>query len=237
MAKVFQEDTIEEKDAPKRFLSRERIIILILFLIFLNLIYLDFMIFRVSSVKTIEKIISAPLTPPNITQDDNFCSTACISKINDLAVSLNKPTLTPTLTPVPTKSQTNSNSSSNSSAVKEYYVPFGSGSGNSFDWQDIAGLQASIDKSSYPNIKSAVFEVSLHVPTGNQTANVRLYNTTDGHPVWNSELAFNGNSSSVFMTSQAISLDSGNKLYKVQMKTQLQYSAIIDQSRIHITTN
>ena len=236
MAKVFQEDIIEEKDSPRKFLSKERIIILILLLIFLNLIYLDFMIFRVSSVKTIEKIISAPLTPPNIAQDDNFCSTACISKINDLAVSFNKPTLTPTLTPTPTKTPTSS-STTQSSSIKEYYIPFGSGSGNSADWQDIAGLQASIDKSSYPNIKSVVFEVSLHIPTGNQTASVRLYNSTDGHPVWNSELTFNGNSSSVLMSSGAISLDSGNKTYKVQLKTQLKYSSIIDQSRVHITTN
>ena len=101
----------------------------------------------------------------------------------------------------------------------------------------MAGLQASIDSNGYNSIKSVVFEVSLHVPTGNETASVRLYNSTDNHPVWNSELTFNGNSSSVFMSSSPISLDSGNKLYKVQIKTQLQYPAIVDQSRVHITTN
>jgi len=236
MAKVFDEDIIEERDRHRGFLSKGKIVILILFLIFLNLIYLDFMILRLSNVKTIEKIVTAPFTAQSSKQDDNFCSTACISKINDLAVSLNKPTLTPTLTPTPTKTPTSS-STTQSSSIKEYYIPFGSGSGSSSDWQDIAGLQASIDKSGYPNIKSVVFEVSLHIPTGNQTANVRLYNATDGHPVWNSEITFDGNSTSVFKSSSPISLDSGNKTYKVQLKTQLKFEAIIDQSRVHIITN
>lgn len=161
MAKLFEDNPIEEQDSPKKFLSKEKITLLILSLIFLNLLYLDFMIFKVSSVKTIEKIIQAPLAPANVLQDDTFCSTACISKINDLAVSINKPTLTPTNTPTPTKAQGSTSQSTTTSSVKEYYIPFGSGSGNSSDWQDIAGLQASIDKSGYPSIKSVVFEVSL----------------------------------------------------------------------------
>lgn len=233
MAKVFQEDTIEEKDSPKRFLSRERIIILLLLVIFLNLVYLDILVLKGFGSKTIERIISQT---PETSSDNQTCGKDCVDKINEIVNLYLKPTasLSPTLTPTPTKAQ--SSSSSTQSVAKEYYVPFGSGSGSSSDWQDVAGLQAYVDSTAYQNIKQVVFEASLHIPTGNQTASVRLYNATDGHPVWNSEVNFNGNTLSVFLGSQPVSLDIGNKLYKVQMKTQLQYPAILDQSRLHITT-
>ena len=121
--------------------------------------------------------------------------------------------------------------------AKEYYIPFGAGYVSSSDWFDVPGLEASIDGSAYGKIKSATFEVSVRVPTGNETAEVRLYNVTAAHPVWNSNAMFTGGGSTQFLTSSPISLDSGNNFYKVQMKTQLSYPAYIDQSRVHITTN
>ena len=219
-------------DFIKKIFSKQNLIFLILFAIFLNLLYLDLIIAKGTNIKTIEKIISAPTFDKS--SDNTACLNECKALINEEIGKLNKATpviSSPTPTKAPASAQTTS------STTKEYYVPFGSGSGSSLDWQDMAGLQASIDSNGYNSIKSVVFEVSLHVPTGNETASVRLYNSTDNHPVWNSELTFNGNSSSVFMSSDSISLDSGNKLYKVQIKTQLQYSAIVDQSRVHITTN
>lgn len=227
-------DSIEESENPiKKIITRKNILFLLLLTIFLNLVYLDVLVFKGFGSKTIERIISQDQDP---SLDKESCDKDCINKINEAVNQALKSTtsLSPTLTLTPTK--TPSSSSTSQSVAKEYYVPFGSGSGSSLDWQDVAGLQAYVDSSGYPSIKSVVFEASLHIPTGNQTASVRLYNATDGHPVWNSEINFNGNTSSVFLNSQVVSLDSGNKLYKVQMKTQLQYPAILDQSRLHITT-
>jgi hypothetical protein len=164
-------------------------------------------------------------TPP----PSDICPQSCISEIRQAIIPSNQatPTPAPTVSPLP---------NTTFSQAKEYYVPFGSGSGSSGDWEDVAGLQASVDSNAYGSISDVVFEASLHIPGGNETVSVRLYNATDGHPVWNSQVDFNGNTQSTFKTSQPVNLDSGNKLYKVQMKTQLQYQAILDQSRLHITT-
>ncbi len=220
-------------DFIKKLVSRQNLIFVFLFAILINLLYLDLIIAKGTNIKTIEKIISTPVSDQST--DNTTCLNECKALINEEIGKLNKPT--PALFSSPTPAKAPTSAQTTSSTTKEYYVPFGSGSGNSLDWKDMAGLQASIDSNGYNSIKSVVFEVSLHVPTGNETASVRLYNATDSHPVWNSELTFNGNSSSVFMSSNPISLDSGNKLYKVQIKTQLQYPAIVDQSRVHITTN
>ncbi len=229
MANIIENNSIGEKNNIFRRLSSfKNILLVLLILIFINLLYLDVLILKGESIKT----ISSP-TFTQSGQSESSCSSACVTKINEAVKAFSKPSVLPTVSPIPTKSQ---NSSVSSSSVKEYYVPFGSGSGNSADWQDVSGLQAYVNSTSYPNIKSVVFEASLHIPTGNETVNVRLYNATDNHPVWNSEVYFNGNTSSVLATSSNVTLDSGNKLYKVQLKTQLQFQAILDQSRLHITT-
>lgn len=120
--------------------------------------------------------------------------------------------------------------------VKDYYIPFGSGQSSAADWQDVTGLQVNIDSTSFPNRKRVVFEASVHIPTGNQWAAVRIFNETDQHPVWFSDVMLAGGEPKLLISS-AISLDSGNKLYQVQMKTQLQFPAMLDQARVHITLN
>lgn len=236
MGNIFSEDSANEKRHGKirGLFSAKNILVLTSFLILLNLIYLDFIILQNPGTKVIEKIISQN---PDNSLDTQTCGKDCVAKINEIVNLYLKPTnsLSPTLTPAPAKVQTGQ-VSSQPQVAREYYIPFGSGSGSSSDWQDVAGLQAYVDSTSYPNIKSVVFEASLHIPTGNETVGVRLYNATDGRAISGSELNFNGNTNSVFLSSQSISLDYGNKLYKVQMKTQLKYPAILDQSRLHITT-
>ena len=236
MDKIFSEAPVEEKTHKfKRRVSPKTIIYLIVLLLFVNLLYLDLVIFQGGNVKSIEKIIQAPLATQNALKnnDDAFCSQACITKINQVAAITNKPSSQPLPSSTPIKTPTVYQAAS---TTKEYYVPFGSGSGSSSDWQDVSGLQAYVNSASYGNIKTVIFEASLHIPNGNETASVRLYNATDNHPVWNSQVDFNGNSLSVFLSSNQFALDSGNKLYKVQMLTQLQYPAVLDQSRLHITT-
>lgn len=141
--------------------------------------------------------------------------------------------ITTTVTAAPAK--TSSTTSVTNPGVKEYFIPFGTGSSSANDWTDVPGMQATIDTTSYPNIKKAVFEVTVHVPNTDQQVSVRLYNVTDKHPVWFSDVVANTTPTATFLTSQPVTLGNGSKVYQVQLKTQLQSSATIDQARLHIT--
>lgn len=222
MDRFISEFKVDDPEKRKKLLSRKNIIIILLLLVLLNLAYLDLTLLKGKSASQLA------------TDSNNTCSASCVSKINEISNPA-KVEIEVSMTPTPTRVP--SSTTSGGSAVKEYYVPFGSGSGTSSDWKDVSGLQAYVDSTSYPSIRKVTFETSAHIPNGNQVATVRLYNATDNHPVWNSELTFNGNTSSLLLISLPLTLDPGDKLYKVQMKTQLQYSAIIDQSRLHIITN
>jgi hypothetical protein len=212
--------------------SRSNLLFLLLFLIFLNLLYLDYMILQKPGANLSENTQA----PSQSINDNSFCSQSCVDKINSVRNLITNLTPTIALTPIPTPKAVQNTSLSTPSNPKDYYVPFGSGSGNSSDWQNVAGVSAYVDSTAYSNIKTVFFEVSLHIPTGNETASVRLYNATDGREIAGSQLDFNGNTSSVLLSSQSINLDYGNKLYVVQMKTQLSYQAILDQARVHIST-
>ncbi len=117
--------------------------------------------------------------------------------------------------------------------IKEIFIPLGTGQSNASAWTDVPEAIVSIDSDKYANINQAAFEAAMTVPTANEVVWIRLFNTTDGHPVWYSEMSMTG--ASQFLTSQPISLDAGVKTYQVQIKTQLQYLANLTESRIHIT--
>jgi len=120
-----------------------------------------------------------------------------------------------------------------STFAKELYVPLGTGVNVTTDWVDVKGAAAYVNTSSYGTLKKVTFEASIGVPTGNQTAYVRLYNATDKHPVWYSEMTMAGVGPELLISSP-ITLDGGNKLYQVQMKSQLGATTNLLQSRIHI---
>ena len=105
----------------------------------------------------------------------------------------------------------------------------------SSEWEDIPGTQSYINSNAYGRLKKVTFEASLYTPTGNQTAYARLYNVTDKHPVWNSDVAIEGGTPQLKI-STPISLDSGSKLYQVQMKTQLKERTSLENARIHLVT-
>lgn len=146
-----------------------------------------------------------------------------------------KPTSTPIVanptTPVPTVIQT----IVQTAGPKELFVPLGAGNSTETDWTNVPGVIASVDSSKYPGLKQVTFEANITVPTANETVWVQLYDMTDEHPVWNSQLSMTG--ATQYIVSPPITLDPGNKLYQVQMKTQLQYPATLDFARIHILLN
>lgn len=144
------------------------------------------------------------------------------------------PTIPPSPSPTPSPTPLAKTTPIPANGVKEYFVPLGSGSSTASDWTDVPGVVTSLDFGQYQHIKDVHFEASIYVPTANESVSVRLYNVTDKHPVWYSEITMSGGSSA-YLTSPAISYDSGTKLYQVQMKTQLQAQANLVQSKIHVT--
>ena len=121
-----------------------------------------------------------------------------------------------------------------SSLSKEYYVPLGSGEVTSLDWVEITGAEAYIDKSKYGRIKEVSFEANLRMPSATGSVYAMLFNMTDKHPVWNSEV------SSISQTGERVSakinLDEGNKLYRLKMKLSIPHKGVCDLARVKIVT-
>lgn len=227
---------MENNSNSRILLLLKGLIITLFVIIFLNLLYIDFSLFRSS------KFNNAKINPlsASITQmEENYglCPNSCIAKINQATSSSTIIASTPT--PLPISNQQEiipTTTPSETSQVKEFFVPLGSGSNSSDDWQDVAGAKVSIDTTNYPSIKSVVFEALVHIPTGNEIAYVRLFNETDKHPIWTSEVSLEGGTPQL-LVSKPITLDSGSKTYKVQMKTSLKFQAVLDSARIHILIN
>lgn len=206
-----------------------------LVLLFINSVVLDIVVLskKEKAVETTQNNI-----PPQASQSAikispsslALCPKACVDEIKKATSSLQAAKSTAKVSDTP------SQPTSIQSSIKEFYIPFGVGSSASGDWTDVAGLQASIDSAKYPLVKSVVFEATIRIPTGNQIAYARLFNATDKHPVWFSDVSVEGGTSQLVI-SKPITLDSGNKVYQVQMKTSLKYQAFLDQARLHITLN
>lgn len=213
-----------------KFLSSQTIFRTLAFLVLINILFLDTLLFRGQKTEIIEKTVPIPVVV-------NSCPISCLSEIIKatksatlVVKSTSAPTPTPTVKPI---SQTQTQTQS---LVKEFFVPFGSGSSSSDDWQDVPGLRATLDPSNYGSIKTVTFEATIRIPTGNEVAYARLYNATDKHPVWFSDVSLEGGTPQLLI-SKPITLDSGSKIYQVQMKTSLKFQAFLDQSRLRIVTN
>lgn len=206
-------------------LNAKALMVAIFLLLAVNIIIVDAWIMNTLSVwsRPLGAIQTVSLPKPS---ESMQCPTACLEAIY-MATESVRPT--PSIA-----SPQKGIESVSGGAVKEYFISFGSGSNSSDDWIDVPGLQASIDSNQYGRIKNVVFEASVFIPTGNQAAFVRLYNITDNHPVWFSELSHEGGEGKL-LVSGPITLDTGKKRYQVQMKTSLKYPASLTQSRVHIT--
>lgn len=199
-----------------------------------NLLFLDIWLYRMNAIvqeepSTVAQKVDVPQTEKaESIQGNGGCDEECLSKVYE---RINEATGSLKLSLQPKASQ----EISVSSGVKEFYVSFGSGSNTTDEWADVLGVEASIDSTKYGRIRSLSFEATIHIPTGNEIAYVRLYNVTDDHPVWFSEVSVEGGTAKL-VTSPPITLDSGNKRYRVQMKTSLKYQANLTQARLRITT-
>jgi hypothetical protein len=197
-------------------------------LVAVNLVFLDiFVIGRRAENGAASVIVQSGTSIPA----GGSCPDACLSKIREIAATSSTGIATGTIsTPTPATIPTKA-----ASTVSEFFVPFGSGSGSSVDWQDVPGLLATIDTANYSKNKTVTFEISLRIPTGNQIVYARLFNVTDKHPVWFSDVSLEGGTPDL-VTSSPITLDTGNKTYQVQLKNSLGFLSFIDQSRLRIVT-
>lgn len=121
------------------------------------------------------------------------------------------------------------------STVREITVSLGNGQTNSKEWTDIAGMNAYINTANYSAISSVRFEAVIRIPDASGYVHARLYNVTDKHPVWNSEVV-SETDQSILKQSGPIQLDTGEKLYQVQMKSTIGDLTIIDSGRVKIYT-
>jgi hypothetical protein len=196
-------------------------------LVAINLVFLD--LFLIISPKSYDSAASVTVQTVSPSPSDEPCPAACLATIQEFVhTTSSSSVLQTTLTPTPTQKP-----SGIAPTTTELFIPFGSGSGAGTDWQDIPGLLATINTANYGQIQTVTFEASLRIPTGNQAAYARLYNVTDKHPVWFSEVSLEGGTPQLLI-SAPIQLDVGNKTYQVQLKTSLGSLTFIDQARLRI---
>ncbi|MBI4130358.1 hypothetical protein HY468_03515 [Candidatus Roizmanbacteria bacterium] len=219
--------------------------------VLVNIVVLYWLLFRFRSdvtsiIRTHSEKLDAVIvkdkqaTPQNLRQEEKVstvseevtCGQVCVEKIDDLTDRVKQLELTSQVQPTMSPSSTTVVSSSEPT-VKELLIPLGSGKTNLSSWTDVPGLNAYIDTNNYGRIKSVRFEASLRVPSDNGWVYVRLYNITDNHPVWFSEI-YSERSKTVLKESDPILLDNGNKLYQVQMKNTLGAESLLDSARIKI---
>ncbi len=191
------------------------IIGILIFLLTLNSVFLSYILTKKDSLRNTTPKENPIFSPPPTPTPCVNCETTPI------------PT---TQTNVQSVLQTQQNSQPQ---VVDYFIPLGSGTNQTNDWANITGAQVSVDFGQYQNIKEIRFETTVSTPTSSQIVWVRLFNTTDKHPVWFSEVQTQGEASA-YLVSQPIAYDIGLKTYQVQMKTQLQGLTNLTQARIHV---
>lgn len=120
------------------------------------------------------------------------------------------------------------------SGAKEYFIPLGSGSTKTNEYEELKSVEAYVDTGNYPVIKEAYFDLHLRNPTGNGRVYAKLYNVTDKHDVWFSEVFFEGGGT--MQKESKITLDPGKKLYRVMIKSSLRYDVYADNAKIRIVT-
>lgn len=116
--------------------------------------------------------------------------------------------------------------------IREIYIPLGTGATKSSTWDALEGIEAALDTQKYDSIKEAYFQASIRVPTGNGKVFAKLFNETDKHDVWFSEVTNEG--STAVLKEAKITLTPGSKLYRVYLKSSLEYEAILDFAKIKL---
>jgi hypothetical protein len=140
------------------------------------------------------------------------------------------------ISPLPNKQpvQTQQQQIVTNSEPREYLLTLGTGSVDTLDWSDVPGVEIMIDTSKYPPIKQAYFETYMSIPIAGGFAHAKLVNVTDKHDVWFSEVSMEADK--IVRQEVPITLTSGEKRYKVMMKSTLERDALLHNARIKLIT-
>jgi len=200
---------------------------IIAFLSLVNLLFLDIKFFlKKEEEKTLLPVSRIeepfPLQQPANQPTEKICPVACLDEIYQATADARK------VSPLPQREIEVSKST-----AKEFYIPLGSGSTRSNEWVELPGVEAVIDSANFPNVESIIFEATLRIPTANGRVYAKLYNVTDKHDVWFSEVWAEGDKS-YRAESANIVFDPGRKVYRVMMKTTMGAEAILDLARLKI---
>lgn len=190
-----------------------------LLLLTVNIVMLDLIVFMGRVVTRPSEIAATTIRATAAPIGVEECSLSCITKIDAVAKKIDLLTV---------EKPTEENSS------KEYFIPLGSGTTKSNTWQDLAGVEAVIDTNNYKAIKSVTFELFLKIPTANGMVYAKLFNVTDKHDVWFSEVS--GEGPILTKREAVITLEKGAKTYRVMGLSTLKYDANIENARIRIVT-
>jgi len=187
----------------------------------LNLFILDFFLLtKKEEEKALPGGIEIIKPESQATVAADICGPACQEEIgraiSTLVAQPKKPS-TPTSAPSPA----------------EIYISVGAGSTTSLDWTDVPAAEVYIDTTKYGKIREAYFEAQLRVPMANGSVCARIFNQTDKAFVFSSEVCSTSQKGER-VTSPKISLYSGNKLYRIQMKVTMPYEGILDLGRIKL---
>lgn len=206
------------------------VIIFLLTLITFNLFILDLKVFTPSSAIQLSDITSVSTVNPTPTNNPNailpqnlLCPNSCLTAIQQATESSR----------VGSNSQSTIANPQSTTITRESYIPLGSGSTSKSDWEDLTATETILNPANYGRIKEAYFIASLTNPTQNGQIEAQLYNVTDKHLVWGSLVIMNGPPSQT-ITSDKIVLDTGTKLYRVQLKSSLQFPSSLNNAKIRI---
>lgn len=200
------------------FSLKKTILIVLAFFAVANLLLLDIILLRTSSDTSVKSKEEDTPSQVNVNATNDECGESCQSYINEQISELQTNT-------IPQDVQQN--------AVEEVYIPLGSATTQLTSWQSVPGLEAQVDTTKYPNIASATFEATVTNPNATQQVSLQLYDATNNHPVWFSQVSYQGGSSQTLI-SNPITLSSGNVTYQVQAQTQLGAPTQIINARIHL---
>lgn len=197
-----------------------------LLLLTVNIVMLDLVIFFGRTTFPSEVAATTVRVTATPTQAES-CPSSCEARIDTLARRIDALPVSETLKGASSLPQINK-------SVKENYISLGSGTTKNNIWEDIAGAEAVINTANYPGITSVTFEVFLKIPTANGKVFAKLYNVTDKHDVWFSEV--NSEGPTLTKKEATITLDPGAKTYRVMGLSTLKYDANVENARIRIVT-
>ena len=119
--------------------------------------------------------------------------------------------------------------------TKEFYIPLGTGTTKSVTYTALNTSDFYFDPSLYGKIKEIYFEMGVRIPTANGRVYAKLYNVTDQHDVWYSEIWGEGDKGQ-YISSPKITLEKDRKRYRVYLRNTMEYDAYLDMARLRVVT-